>query len=45
MVGTANELSTRYDVIENYPTSLANNSVFNGPNNFKFGAGTRCIVL
>ena len=27
-----------YNVIENYPTSLALDSVFDGPNDFRFGA-------
>ena len=34
-----------YDIIENSPTSLAHNSVFKGPDNFKFGTETHCMVL
>ena len=30
-----------YNIIENSPTSLAHNSVFIGPNNFKIGTQTR----
>ena len=34
-----------YDIIENSPTSFANNSVFIGPNNFKFGTKTLYMVV
>ena len=34
-----------YNIIENSPTSLAPNSVFVGPNKFKFGTETCCMVL
>ena len=34
-----------YNLTKNYPTSLVRNSVFIGPNNFKFGTKTRYIVL
>ena len=34
-----------YYIIENSPTSFAHNSVLIGPNNFKFGTKTRCMVL
>ena len=34
-----------YNIIENYPTSLAYNSVFVGPNNIKFGTKTCCMFL
>ena len=30
---------------KNFLTSLARNSVFIGPNKFKFGTKTRCMVL
>ena len=32
-------------ITENFPTSLACNSVFIGPNKFKFGTETPCMVL
>ena len=34
-----------YNIIENSPTSLAYDSVFIGPNNFKFDTKTGCVVL
>ena len=34
-----------YNIIENSPTSLTHNSVVIGPNNFKFGTETSCMVL
>ena len=34
-----------YNIIENYLASLACNSVFIGPNNFKSDIETRCMVL
>ena len=34
-----------YNIKENFPTSLAHNSVFVGTNNFKFGTKTHCLVL
>ena len=34
-----------YEIIENPPTSLAYNSVFVDPNNFKFGTETHCMVI
>ena len=33
------------NILENPPTSVDNNSLFIGPNNFKFGTETSCIVL
>ena len=33
-----------YSIIENSPTSLVYNSVSVGPNNFKFGIKTYCMV-
>ena len=33
-----------YNIIENFPTSLAHNSAFIDPNNFKFGTNTDCMV-
>ena len=32
-------------IIENSPHSLVHDSVFGGPNKFKFGAEARCMVL
>ena len=40
----AHQPSFPYDVIENYPSSLAHNSVFDGPNDFKFGTETSYMV-
>ena len=40
----AHRLIFPYNVIEHSPTSLACNSVFVGPNDFKFGTNTRCVV-
>ena len=34
-----------YNIIEKSPTSLAHNSVFIGPNDFKFGTETRCGLI
>ena len=34
-----------YNIIENPPASFACNSVFVDPNDFKFGRGTRFMVL
>ena len=34
-----------YNIIEHSPTSFAHNSVFIGPNDFKFGTETRFVVL
>ena len=34
-----------YNTIESSPTPLAHNSAFDGPNTFKFGTETWCIVL
>ena len=34
-----------YNITENSPTSLAYNSAFNGPNDFKFGTETYRMVL
>ena len=34
-----------YDIIEYSPTSLAHNSVFVGPNNFKLRTETQYVVL
>ena len=45
MVGSAHQPILPYNIIENPPTSLAHNSVFIGPNNFKFGTETRFMVL
>ena len=35
----------QYNIIENFPTSFARNSVFVGSNDFKFGTETRSMVL
>ena len=34
-----------HNMIENYPTSLAHNSVLNSPNDFNFGTETSYVVL
>ena len=41
----ANQSIFPYDIIENPVTSLARNSVFNSPNNFKFGTKTLYCLL
>ena len=42
---SAYQLIFPYYIIENFPTSLAGNTVFIGPNNFKFGTETCSMVL
>ena len=34
-----------YNIIENFPNYLTHKSVFIGPNDFKFGTETSCMVL
>ena len=41
----AHQSNFSYDIIENSQTSLACNFSFVGPNNFKFGTKTLCVVL